>query len=154
MPYVFIGPIKAAETNAHAQQALSTPHVARGHWRFSQFQCFTAVHQHFYRLFNICFQQILESVIVFILRTFKELCLVSNRTSIQFYSTAQLKSPGKVGVPMNTVLPEYVSTAIWWWVSSPFMILDYDFGKNLGFQSYSLLPCYSSAWKGSWFLPR
>jgi len=67
VPHVFIGPIEATETNAHPQQALPPPHVAGRHGCFPQFQCLAAVHQHFYRFFNICFQQVLESVIVFIL---------------------------------------------------------------------------------------
>lgn len=31
VPHIFIGPIEAAETDAHPQQALPTPHVAGGH---------------------------------------------------------------------------------------------------------------------------
>jgi hypothetical protein len=71
MPNVFVGPVKAAETNANPQQALAAPQVARCDRGLPQLQGFAAVDEHFYRLLNVGFQQILQSVIVFILKTEK-----------------------------------------------------------------------------------
>lgn len=67
VPDIFVGPIEAAKTNADPQKALAAPHIAGSHRRLPELQCLAAVDQHLHRLLHVCFQQVLEGVIVFIL---------------------------------------------------------------------------------------
>lgn len=64
MPDILVGALERAEPNAHAQQTLTAPGVARCDLHFTDILGFAAVHGHRNRLLHVGLKQLLERVIV------------------------------------------------------------------------------------------
>lgn len=68
MPHVLVGSLEAAEADADPQEPLTAPHVAGCDRGLTQLQSLTAVHQHLHWLLHVGLQQILQCVIVLVLK--------------------------------------------------------------------------------------
>ena len=68
MPDVLIGSLEAAEAYGDTQQALATPEVAWGDGGLPELQGLRGVNQHSNWLLHTGLQQVLQSVIVLVLK--------------------------------------------------------------------------------------
>lgn len=67
VPDVLAGSLVAAEANAGAQQALSSPHVAGHHLQLTHPGAFSAVHLHLHCFLHVGLQDLLQQLIFLIL---------------------------------------------------------------------------------------
>ena len=68
MPDVLVGPLVAAEADAGAQQPLAPPQGARHHLQLPELHGLSAVHLHSHRLIRAGLQQLLQLVVLLVLR--------------------------------------------------------------------------------------